>query len=584
MKNKIFIIGIIAIIAGIYSCDNDVLDRKPLDKISDEEVWQSESLMQGYVIDLYDRFPSFAFEDYFEYSDEGTGSSGNSNPITQGTMSKGNVPNDLEYWDYEYIRDCNTFLENVTEAPIAEEVKAQLEGEVTTMRAVAYFEMAKRYGGVPIVTEVIDPFGEINEELKERNTEVEVYDFIDTELTRAITLLENSESQTPTARINKWATLAFQARANLWAASIAKYGSVQLNGIVGVPENRADDFFQKAATAANTVLTTGPYELYSGKEDKAQNYQYIFLEEGNSEIMFAKEFNGVEVRHDWDHWKAPPRFASGQGARCNPTLDFILKYENVDGSTTDYTQFFNEDNLYTDGWDLFKDKDPRLNATVLFQGSFFVDDQIQTYEGIDTGNTPDPSNIVNNPSLSYEGVKQVGVDSRLVVGDDKTTNSGFLVRKWCDEPNLPVPASQSQVDWTIMRLAEVYLTKAEAEFQLGNTAQAVTALNATRERAGISLVDESTINIEKIQTEWMAEFAFENKRFWDLRRWRIADDVLNNQFNGLKIIWHYDSNQYYFLPLLAETFNRVFRQEHYYLPITNEMLNNNPLLEQNPLY
>lgn len=584
MKNKLFIIGIIAVIIGIYSCDNDVLDRKPLDKISDEEVWQSESLMQGYVIDLYDRFPSFAYEDYFEYSDEGTGSSGNSNAITQGNMSKSNVPNDLEYWDYEYIRDCNIFLANVTEAPISDNVKTQLEGEVTTMRAVAYFEMAKRYGGVPLVSEVIDPFGEIAEELKKRNTEVEVYDFVDTELTRAVGLLENNESQTPTARINKWAALAFQARANLWAASIAKYGQVQLNGIVGVPESRADEFFQKAATAANTVLTTGPYELYYGKEDKAQNYQYIFLEEGNSEILFTKEFNGVEVRHDWDHWKAPARFASGQGARCNPTLDFILKYENVDGSTTDYTQFFNENNLYSDGWDLFKDKDPRLNATVLFQGSFFVDDEIQTYEGIDTGNTPDPSNIVNNPSLSYEGVKQVGVDSRLVVGDDKTTNSGFLIRKWCDEPNLPVPASQSQVDWTILRLAEVYITKAEAEFQLGNTAEAVAALNATRERAGISLVDESTITIEKIQTEWMAEFAFENKRFWDLRRWRIADEVLNNQFNGLKIIWHYNSDQYYFLPLLAETFNRVFRQEHYYLPITNEMLNNNPLLEQNPLY
>ena len=209
---------------------------------------------------------------------------------------------------------------------------------------------------------------------------------------------------------------------------------------------------------------------------------------------------------------------------------------------------------------------------------------MQTYEGIDIGDTPDQANIVNNPSLSYEGVKQVGVDSRLIIGDDKSTNSGFLVRKWCDEPNLPVPASQSQVDWTIMRLAEIYLTKAEAEFQLNNIPAAVTALNATRARAGISLVDANTISMKKIQTEWMAEYAFENKRFWDLRRWRIADQVLNNQFNGLRTIWHYKSGKYYFLPLKAETFNRVFRQEHYYLPMTNSMINNNPLLVQNPLY
>lgn len=583
MKNKIFIIALIAFIAGSFGCE-DVLDRTPLDKISDGDVWQSESLMQGYVIDLYSRFPSFAYVDYFNYSDEATLSYGNSNAITNGTMSKGSVPNELQYWDYEYIRDCNVFLEKVGDAPISEDIKNQLEGEVLAMRATAYFEMAKRYGGVPLVKTVIDPYGEIPDDLKMRNKEAEIYDFVDAEYTKAVQLLENTVSQKPTARINKWTALALQARANLWAASIAEFGTVQLDGLVGVPASRADEFYGKAAAAATTVINEGPYSLYEGKADKAQNYQYIFLDEGNSEIMFAKEYNGVEVSQNWDHWKAPARFASGQGSRCNPLLELILQYENVDGSTVDYTQFFNENNLYVNGWDIFKDKDPRLYATVLFQGVPFVNDVMQTYEGIDIGETPDPVNIVNNPSLSYQGVKQVGVDSRLVVGDDKTTNSGFLVRKWCDEPNLPVPAAQSQVDWTIMRLAEVYLTKAEAEFQLNHLDEAVPALNETRERAGISLVDENTISMQKIRTEWMAEFAFENKRFWDLRRWRIADQVLNNQFNGLKIIWHYSSNKYYFLPLQAETFNRVFRQEHYYLPITNSMLNNNPLLVQNPLY
>lgn len=583
MKNKIFIIVLFAFMIGAYSCE-DVLDRTPLDKISDSDVWKSESLMQGYVIDLYSRFPSFAFEDYYMYCDESTTSGGGGNSVNTGTMSKGNVPGDLQYWDYEYIRDINVFLEEAPNSTIQDNVKQQLLGEVTAMRATAYFEMAKRYGGVPIVSTVIDPYGEIADDLKMRKKEVEVYDFVDAEYTKAIQMLADIDEQKPTARINKWTALALQARANLWAASIAKYSSVQIDGIVGVPSSRANDFYQKASAAANEVINNGPYSLYKGKADKAENYQYIFLDEGNSEVMFAKEFNGVEVKHDWDHWKAPARFASGQGSRCNPLLDFILRYENVDGTTVDYTELFNENHLYSSGWDIFKDKDPRLYATVLFQSAPFVNDIMQTYEGIDTGEEPNPANIVNNPSLSYEGVKQVGVDSRLVIGDDKTTNSGFLIRKWCDEPNLPVPAGQSQVDWTIMRLAELYLTKAEAEFQLNNKAAAVTALNATRERAGISLVNENSISMQKIQTEWMAEFAFENKRFWDLRRWRIAGDVLNHQFQGLKIIWHKSSSQYYFLPLNAETFNRVFREEHYYLPITNSMINNNPLLVQNPLY
>ena len=583
MKNKIFIITLITFLSATYSCE-DVLDRTPLDKISDSDVWQSESLMQGYVIDLYSRFPSFAYIDYYPYCDEATASSGNGNAVTNGTMSKGNVPSNLEYWDYEYIRDINVFLQEAPGSPVRDEIKQQLLGEVTAMRATAYFEMAKRYGGVPIVTEVIDPYGDISEDLKKRKKEEEVYDFVDAEYTKAIQLLGTTTSIKPTARINKWTALALQARANLWAASIAKYGSVQINGIVGVPQNRANDFYKKASDAATAVINSGKYSLYNGKTEKAQNYQYIFLDEGNSEILFAKEYNGVEVRHDWDHWKAPARFASGQGSRCNPLLDLILNYENVDGTTVDYTQFFNENYLYESGWDIFKNKDPRLYATVLFQNVPFVNDVMQTYEGIDIGETPNPANIVNNPSLSYQGVKQVGVDSRLVIGDDKTTNSGFLVRKWCDEPNLPVPASQSQVDWPIMRLAEVYLTKAEAEFHLNNLPAAAEALNHTRQRAGISLVDQNSISFKKIQTEWMAEYAFENKRFWDLRRWRIAGQVLNNQFNGLKIIWHYNSNKYYFLPLKAEAFNRVFREEHYYLPITNSMLNNNPLLVQNPLY
>ena len=583
MKNNIIILILITCFGLMTGCKK-VLDRTPLDKISDSDVWQSESLMQGYVIDLYARFPSFAFIDMFNFADEGTGSSGNANAITQGTMNNSNVPTQIEYWDYEYIRDCNIFLSKVGESPLSAELKQKLEGEVTVMRAVAYFEMAKRYGGVPLVTVVIDPFKEIDSQLKERKKEVEIYDFVDAELTKAVKLLEKTVDRKPTARINKWTALALQARADLWAASIAKFGAVNIDGLVGVPSARANEFYKKAADASAAVINSGIYALYNGNADKAKNYQGIFIAEGNNEILFAKEYNGVEVKHDWDYWKAPARFASGQGSRCNPTLDLILQYENIDGSTEDYSKYFNHNNLFLDGLDIFKRKDPRLFGTVLFQGSVFINDRIETYEGIDIGVQPDPANIVSNPNLRYEGVNQVGVDSRLVVGDDKTTNSGFLIRKWCDEPRLPVPASQSQVDWPIVRLAEVYITKAEAEFQLGNLDNAVTALNATRLRAGISAVDKNTISMQKIQTEWMAEYAFENKRYWDLRRWRIAATFLNKQFTGLRIIWHKASSRYYFLPLISEPFNRVFRQEHYYNPILTTRLNNNPLLKQNPLY
>jgi hypothetical protein len=127
---------------------------------------------------------------------------------------------------------------------------------------------------------------------------------------------------------------------------------------------------------------------------------------------------------------------------------------------------------------------------------------------------------------------------------------------------------------------------AEAEFEKGNLDAAATALNFTRERAGISLVNGTTITLDKVRTERRSEMAFEEgTRYWDLRRWRIAYDVLNgHRFQGLRIIYHYASGKYYFLPINCESFTRIFRPEHYYNPITTGRIGNNQDLVENPLY
>jgi starch-binding outer membrane protein, SusD/RagB family len=583
MKNIFKILGLLAFLACIYSCE-DVLDRKPLDKISDGDVWTNESLLDGYVIDLYSRLPSKQWvQEEWLFTDESTDNGSNDNSFTRGTTDKDNTISNLEQWDYKYIRDCNLFLEKIGAAPIAVEKKSQFEGEVRAMRAYTYFEMEKRYGGVPLVTTVIDPYGKIDPKDQMRVKEEEIYDFVNTEYDKAIQLLAGVVDVKPTARINKWTALALKARANLYAASIAKYGTVQLDGLVGVTSSRANELYKKASDAAKEVINSNRYSLYNKQADLAKNYQYIFLDAGNSEIMFAREYDGSNVKHTWDYDMPPRDFCSGMGHQCNPILNFILQYENIDGSVKDFTLLFNKDHLYKDALELFQGKDPRLFGTVLMQGSLFKNTVIQFYSGIDTALIPDPNKIVKNPILTYKGYSQVGTDSRLA--NEMNTNSDFLIRKFCDEPNLPIAPGTSQVDWPIMRLAEVYLTKAEADFQLGNITDAVTNLNMTRSRAGISLVNAGTINLQKIQNEWLVEFAFENKRFWDLRRWRIAESVLNTtQIKGLSAIWHFASNKYYFLAFNAEPFTRVFRPQQYYNPISTSRLNNNPLLKQNPLY
>lgn len=567
-------------IIAFQGCNDDVLDRAPLDKISEDNVWKDEVLMKAYVTNLYSRLPLFAFDRgrWSTWTDEATGSTGNASNITQGTVSKGSEGN--PYWEYGYVRDINVFLEKVASAPVPEESKKQMEGEVRFIRALVYFEMMKRYGGVPLVDAVIDPFAEIDKKYTTRATEEAIANFIDSDLTTAIGLL--SDDPAPKGRINKWTALALQARAMLWVASIAKFGSVQLDGLVGIPANKADSYYQKAIAAADAVIGSGNYSLYNEVADKAENYRMIFVDEENDEVIFEKPFDGVNIVHSWDAWEGPNQWAV-RGGTDDPTLDFILRYENADGSTDQ--PLFGTNYLYDDGAAPFAKKDPRLFATVFFQGDPWQSGTVQTYEGIDPSATPDPGAVIRNPNAAYQNVPAVGLDSRSLTKDDFSTNSGFHIKKYLDDSESKIPENQSNKNWIEFRLAEMYLITAEAQFELGNLPEAVTALNKTRERAGISLLDEATITRDKVRTERTSELAFEGGfRYWDLRRWRTAENVLNKRLQGLQIIFHYESGKYYFIPFNCETFTRVFKPEQYYNPITSARIDNNPDLVENPLY
>lgn len=577
---KIFKYLFILTIISFTSCD-DVFDRQPLDKISEADVWNDDALIKAYVTNLYSRYPSFAFTvgTWNNYTDLATTVIGNRVAMPMGLIDR-DSESGIGYWDYTIIRDCFLFLQNVGKSTVSDIILHQLEGEVRFILANVYFEMQKRYGGVPLVTEVIDPFGEIDKKFTQRSTEEAIADFIEGELDKAIDLL--SDEPVPKGRINKWTAYALKARAMLWNASIAKYGSVQANGLVGIPQSRANEYYTKASEAAEKVISSGKYSLYNKyPNDKSENYRMLFVDEENSEVIFEEVFNGLEKGHDWDIWNLPPQ-VTPRGATLDPSLEFLLGYENIDGS--DNQPEFGPENLYDDGFDVFKNKDPRLHGTVFLQGDEWADITVQTYEGIDPSVTPDPGAIISNPREDYMGIPSVGLDSRKLLASDNSTNSGFLLKKYCDESKINPAKGQSETNWLIFRLAEMYLTKAEAEFELGHLDIASTALNYTRERAGISLVNASTITLDRVRTERRSELAFEYNRYWDLKRWRTAENVLNFNMQGLQIIFHYESGKYYFIPFYAEDYIRVFRPEHYYNPITNSRISDNPDLIQNPGY
>jgi hypothetical protein len=563
----------------MISCEK-VLDFTPLDKIMAEDVFSDEVLVQAYVTNLYSRFPFNAFRSaQTTICDEMTGSTGNSNNVTRGTVSK--TSEAAAYWDYTYNRDMTVFIDKIRLSTFKESLKLQLEGEVRFLRAFMYFEMQKRYGGVPLVDIAIDPFQPIDKKYTVRSTEEQIADFIYSELEAVKPML--TFSKTPLGRVNRWTVLALQARTSLWSASIAKYGTVQLNGLVGIPAARANEFFTRASKAADSVILSTKYSLYNPvPSDKIENYRRIFIDEEHSEIIFERPYDGVNIGHNWDAWNAPNQFAE-RGGTDDPTLEFILAYENADGSAD--APLFGTANLYTDGRGPFAKKDPRLFATVFFEKDAWSGGTVKTYEGIDTTKAgPNTAKIVSATTGTYNGMPYVGIDSRTQTKDDFSTNSGFLPKKFTDNRKSLIADGQSITNWMIFRLAEMYLTKAEAEFELGNPAPAATALNMTRIRAGISTVDQTTITLNIIRNERRAELAFENQRYWDLRRWRIAETVLNKQFTGLRIIYHYWSGKYYFLTINCEAFSRSYFPAMNYNPITDSRRNNNPDLVENPLY
>lgn len=577
---KIYILFIaILYLSAATSCE-DVLNRTPVDTFSADDVFNDEALTAAYLVYLYQQLPLLDFQRQVpNYSDEVTFNTTNTNPVTQGTVSRSSEV--LSLWNYSYIRKLNSFIEQIRLSPFSEDIKRQYEGEARFLRAFVYFEMQKRYGGVPLVDIVIDPYNPIDKKYTVRSSEETIAGFIDNELAQISGFL--SAEPLPKGRINKWTILALHARSALWSASIAKYGTVQLDGLVGIPSDRANEFYSKAVVYADSVIKSGMYALYySVPEDKSENYRKIFMDEGNSEVIFERIYDGLNIGHNWDGNVAPYCFGTNLTS-YSPTLEFVLSYENIDGSAD--SPLFGAEHLYTNAREPFANKDPRLFATVFFEGDTWRTYTVRTYEGIDTSSSvPDVSKIVSNPSFTYKGMGSVGIDSRMYLYDDKSPNAGFLLKKYLDDSDDKITVGMSKTNWIEFRLAEVYLIKAEALFELEDYHNAAEALNATRERAGISLVDATTITLEKVRNERKVELAFENSRYWDLRRWRTAESVLNYRFRGLRIIYHYASEKYYFLPIDCETFSRVFRPQQYYNPITTSRLNNNPDLIENPLY
>ena len=610
---KYIILSLSIIAISLTSCSN-YLDRNNYDIITPEQVWKEPKLINAVLVNLYSSLQLDDFNYWYDsawrlenptsLSDEAQGSfqkppvfdNGNASYTYQDELFG------LSFSDrYKAIRNCNNFLEQLNSTTSLDETtKNQLVGEVKFIRALDYFALVKRYGGVPLITspQKYDP-SHLDSLQVPRSKEADIYIFIIKDCQDAAEVLPEKREDISKYRATKGAALALLSRAALYAGSIAKYGDVELDGLIGIPSSEANKYFQLSYDASKSIIDSGIYSLYNSNKNKEQNYCEIFTKTTNGEngeYIFQKQFNvSAGKGHDWDKRNAPFSYrGGGWGCGMAPTLEMVEAYEYIDGSEGKLN--ITDDNgkplRFSDPLDLFKNKDPRLFASIFLPGSPCMGSKIEWYRGViapdgtkfTATSQPGGSNAIKINGVSYS---TSGKDGGADAGDASKT--GFYQKKFFDETITDMNMGKSETPWPVFRLGEIYLNFAEAAYELGLPEDALSAVNIIRDRAGIA--ELYNISMEKIRHERRVELAFEGHRFWDLKRWRIADkDVSQGGLNGFKgsalYPWYNINDQKFTFEINPNTpkQTRVFLKRNYYTKIGANDMNSNPKLIQNPGY
>lgn len=595
---KIIIIAIFICTTLFTACD-DVLDKQPLDIISEVTVWSDPVMIDDYLNECYAEM-KFYFEGDYRYSydswsffymvhsygiaDEAMKAWDEDYGFRYSITINGGV---YEWWGYPTIRELNVFIKKMETLNLTDSYKKQRTAEARFLRAFAYFNLVKRYGGVPLITNV----QEINDSKEElycnRDKEDDVYQFILTEIEAITNDLPEIYSANDGGRPTKYAALALRSRCAMYAGSIAQWGTVALDGLVGISQNKASNYWQASYDASKAIISSGKFALYNKYEDKTLNYRNIFLDENNTEVIFSERFDGLAGKgHAWDMWQVPFGYhvwAKGQYSAVY--LEMVESYDNIDGTSgvIDRNKILSG-HLWTLD-ELWGKKDPRFNASLYTHGTSWLDKNgrltLDYHNGIQTSD----GNILTNGS--YKGVLAHSPN------DGRPTPFGIL--KYLDESKAIVhERNYSSTDFIVFRLGEIYLNYAEAALELGKSDDALNAVNEIRKRAGMPLL--TSISRELVRKERKVELAFEGNRYFDVRRWRTAVTDLTKAFHGLRYILDGASmvdgqynvlTQKFSLKIIDDvvgTPSPFFDDKQYYLPISLPRTANNPNLIENPGY
>lgn len=595
------------------SCKHDEwFDRDSKRLITDEQLWNDPALVTSLLANYYNRLPSM----------HGVFNTGGMAEIDDAMWSghrDQNGRNDFHYgddygryWDYGLIRDISIALDGIEQfgSSLTDAQKRLFNAELRFIRASVYFEMVKRMGGVPLVTnQLIYDFSGNPEPLQlPRAKEHEVYDFIYTEI-EAIKedLAANQASRT---RANTVTALALQSRAMLYAASIAKYNNLMSSpistagGEVGIPASMASDYYQKSLAASRAILSNGSYSLYNANPDKGENFYAMLNTKNAEEVIFAKDFQvGVKV-HRFAHDNIIKSFTEDNesSSTLTPSLNLVESFDYLDGSagTLRYRNSTGGYIPYANPADIFANKDARLYGTVLYAGSMFKSRNVSIQAGVAVWENGqyDLRTTTRLGDNYADGSLWTGFDGPLDNAQD-VSNTGFYMRKFVSDAAGASARGISAANWwPWYRMGEIYLNAAEAAFELGETGPATAYINTLRERAGFPANSIATLTMEIIRKERRTELAFEDHRYFDLKRWRIAHEIWDGAENGANSVvyglypfrvirpGHADDGQYIYERVRPARFRRarLFRMANYYSSIEQVVINNNPKIVRNPFH
>jgi len=631
MKKIFFNLSAIAILLLIMaSCQEDALDKKAVDTFNEQLVFSDINVVNSYLGKCYDRMGGNTDDGILgareDLLDSGTDLLLCIHRPANYVMLKGTMsPDQLGFfaddgkggylrWNnlYKNIQDVNRILANVdvvpTETTTQEALKKQMKGEAYFIRAYDYASLLMVYGGAILKDQpynLDDDFTSVK-----RSTIKETLDFILKDIQSSIDNLPASIEQ---GRANRAAAAALKSRVLLFCASKLTNGGwteQASNTLISFPAGSQTALLQQARDAAKEVMD-GKYGTFSlvgtiadppatltvaDVQKYAETYGAIFNQKStwNSETIWGIQFplSGGNTNNA-NIWYGPNGYHNW--GNNNPTEPAVRRFEMADGSKFQWDKYNPGDleartataaELSTDPLrNPYNGREPRFYACVLYDGAPWQQ-RPSDAAGLEPENKIQTGYYFKNvgDATPYKS----GIDTRQgLIEAWNGTKNGYYIKKLLD----PTSAGQyfkNTNSWIEFRYAEILMNYAEACIELGGSdlQKGIDAMNMVRNRAGLPdrVTSDQTVAREYVRHERNIEFFAEGHRFYDIRRWMIADQVIEDVF-GMRIE-HYDNG--YTIWKYNKTDKADARsftdKKFYWVPLSRDEMNKAPQLQQNPSY